>query len=196
MNILTDILSLFKRKQIIETPSPEDLIVLGRHEQPDMLGIASPIPYKSVKLVKVKDLIESPATCTYQNLVNNGGTNPAGIYKSTTTNPCVIGLRSLAAVGNNIDVTLNANEIEISTTGEPNLAQSTGSGIPVYTDKVGETLRFRSISAADNTIQVNTNHAGTEVRISLKRVILRSPNGGIWEVTVDDSGQLTTSLVG
>ena len=196
MNILTDILSLFKRKQIIDTPSPEDLIVLGRHEQPDMLGVASPIPYKSVKLIKLKDLIQSPASCTYENLTNGAGTNAVGIYKSTSSNPCTVNLRSITAIGNNIDVVQNVNEIEISTIAEPNLAESIGNGIDVYKEKVGETLRFRSISAADDTILVNTNHAGDEVRISLKRVILRSPNGSIWEVTVDDSGQLTTTLVG
>ena len=114
MQILTDILSLFKRKQIIKEATPEDLLVLGRHEEPDMLGIASPIPYKSVKLIRVKDLLETKE-CSYANIVNGAGTSPARIYSSTTPSPCTVNLRTITAVGNNLRVEENVNEIEIST---------------------------------------------------------------------------------
>lgn len=194
MTILTDILSLFKRKQIIETPSPEDLIVLGRHEQPDILGIASPIPYKSVKLVKLKDIIQSPASCSYQNLKNNGGTITVGLYKATTASPCVVGFRSLTTIGNNISIVENQNEIEISTTGEPNLAQNTGTGVPLFTNKIGETLNFKSISS-DESILISSNENNTEIKISLERVILSSPNGNKWELSINDLGQITTTLL-
>jgi len=196
MNILTDILSLFKRKQIIDTASPNDLIILGRHEEPDMLGIASPVPYKSVKLIKLKDLSIPSAPCGVTNL-NNGGSIPSkNIYVNTTSNPCSINLRTLKAVGNNIDVVVNNNEIEFSTDGEPNLAESTGTGVAVYTDKVGETLRFKSIKAANSSINVTVSPQNHEIRLSLNKVILNSPDGGIWEVSINNAGQLVTTLVG
>ena len=59
MNILTDILSLIRRGVFVKTASPDDVIVLGVNEQPDMTGVASQIPYKSVKLIKVKDRMAS-----------------------------------------------------------------------------------------------------------------------------------------
>jgi len=41
MNILTDILSLIRRGVFVKTASPNDVIVLGVNEQPDMTGVAS-----------------------------------------------------------------------------------------------------------------------------------------------------------
>ena len=56
MNILTDILSLIKRGKFTDVASNDDVIVLGMwNEKPEMTGVASPIPYKSVKLIKVKE---------------------------------------------------------------------------------------------------------------------------------------------
>jgi len=62
MNILTDILSLIRRGVFVKNASPDDVIVLGVNEQPDMTGVASPIPYKSVKLIRIKDLNINQAT--------------------------------------------------------------------------------------------------------------------------------------
>ena len=194
MNILTDILSLFKRKQIVEDLTPEDLIVVGRHEKPNMLGIASPIPYKSVKLVKVKDLNVTSLPCEYANLDND--TNPlrkAGVYINTTSNPCTINLRSISVTGNNIDLVQNNNEIEISTTGEPNTALNVGGAKEIYKDKLGETLRFRTITADDGTIGV-TENANT-IDLKLARVLLTAPDGGVWEVSVDNGGKLITTAI-
>ena len=191
MNILTDILSLFKRKQIVEDLTPEDLIVVGRHEKPDMLGIASPIPYKSVKLVKVKDLNVTSVPCGYTNLNNDTGSRTAGVYINTTSNPCSINLRSIVSTGNNLSVVENNNEIEISTTGEPNTALNVGEAKEIYKDKLGETLRFRTITANDGTIGVTENTDTIDLKLS--RVLLTAPDGGIWEVTVDNSGTLITT---
>lgn len=193
MNILTDILSLFKRKQIIDLPTPEDLIVVGRHEEPDMLGVASPIPYKSVKLVKVKDLI-TQNTCVHTNLSNGTGTNPVGVYVNTTSSPCSINLRSLCGIGNNISVVQHGNEIEISTTGEPNDGINLGSGAEVFESKVGEDLRFRTLTSSNTSLAIN--QSANEVDITLDRVILTSPNGTIWELTINDDGKLITTAIG
>lgn len=194
MNILTDILSLFKRKQIVEELTTEDLIVVGRHEKPDMLGVASPIPYKSVKLVKAKDLKVTSLPCEYANL--NNSTNlirKAGVYINTTSNPCTINLRSISVTGNNIDLVQNNNEIEISTTGEPNTGVNVGGAKEIYKDKLGETLRFRTITADDGTIGV-TENADT-IDLKLARVLLTAPGGGVWEVSVDDGGKLITTAI-
>lgn len=192
MNILTDILSLFKRKQIITTSTPEDLVVLGRHEEPDMLGVASPIPYKSVKLIKVKDLI-SQNSCSYVNLNNGTGTKNVGIYASTTINPCNINLRSLTGIGNNISVIKNGNEIEISTTGEPNNGINLGVGKKVFENKVGENLRFRSIISSNQSVKIEEDDHHLD--LTLNKALLKSPNGSVWEITVDDTGELTTTLI-
>lgn len=194
MNILTDILSLFKRKQIVEELTTEDLIVVGRHEKPDMLGVASPIPYKSVKLVKAKDLKVTSLPCEYANLDN--GTKlvrKAGVYINTTSNPCTINLRSISVTGNNIDLVQNNNEIEISTTGEPNTGVNVGGAKEIYKDKLGETLRFRTITADDGTIGV-TEYKDT-IDLKLAKVLLTAPDGGVWEVSVDNGGQLITTAI-
>ncbi len=190
MQILTDILSLFKRKQIVTEPTPEDLIVVGRHEEPDMLGIASPIPYKSVKLVKLKDLFPEN-TCGYTNLDNGTGTNPVGVYINKTSNPCSINLRSICGTGNNIQVIQNANEIEIATTGEPNTASNIGEGAQVFESKVGEDLKFRTLVSENQTIGIEQNTE--EVNLTLNRVILQSPNGTEWEIKVDNQGNLSAT---
>jgi hypothetical protein len=193
MNILTDILSLFKRKQIIEQLTPDDLIVVGRHEQPDMLGIASPIPYKSVKLIKAKDLTVTSVPCSYVNLDN--GNEPIGgnVYINTTSNPCTINLRRIVGTGNNLAVTQNGNQIEISTIAEPNTANNVGGANKVYKNKIGEVLQFKTLDASNDSISIEDT--GNTLNFKLKRVILNSPDGGTWEVTVDNSGQLVTSLI-
>ena len=72
MNILTDILSLIKRGVFVKTASPNDVIVLGVNEQPDMTGVASPIPYRSVKLIRIKDLNINQATKVVLTAPNGG----------------------------------------------------------------------------------------------------------------------------
>ncbi len=53
MNILTDILSLIRQGKFSKLAEKDDVLVLGKwNEQPDMTGVASPIPYKAVKLIK------------------------------------------------------------------------------------------------------------------------------------------------
>jgi len=61
MNILTDILLLLKRKQYVKGLKSNDVFVVGVHEEPDMLGVASPVPYKSVRLAKVSDVADIPS---------------------------------------------------------------------------------------------------------------------------------------
>ena len=62
--ILTDVLGFFKRDKFVETNTPDDVLILGIHEKPDMLGVASPVPYKDIKLIKVKDLVTGSTPVT------------------------------------------------------------------------------------------------------------------------------------
>ncbi|MDB4438625.1 hypothetical protein N9176_00090 [bacterium] len=156
MNILTDILSLIKRGKFTDVASNDDVIVLGMwNEKPEMTGVASPIPYKSVKLIKVRDLAKSE-NCDYTNVpaIPAGGT--VGIYKGNvidpTTKKCTVSFRSLKSLSSNLTLAVSANDnyIEITTEGEPNLAANVGTGAGIWKNKIGETLNFKSLKAGNN----------------------------------------------
>jgi len=200
MNILTDILSLIKQAKYASSAADDDVIAIGVHEQPDMLGIASPIPYKSVKVIKLKDLQIPAQICTYVNVPTNILGNTAGVYKETvtTSNPqtCTVKLRKLKSLSVNTTITENGDYIDITTTGEPNAAVnlSTSTGLGLFASKNGETLQFKSIKATGtggvftaNSELVDFQYA-TEVR-------LKSPNNKIWKLKVNNTGVLTTEEV-
>ena len=200
MNSLTDILSLIKQDKYASSATDNDVIAIGVHEQPDMLGIASPIPYKAVKVIKLKDLKIPAQICTYVNVPTSVVGNTAGIYKDTvtTTDPqtCTINLRKLKSLSVNTTITENGDYIDITTTGEPNAAVnlSTSTGLGLFASKNGETLQFKSIKATGtggvftaNSELVDFQYA-TEVR-------LKSPNNKIWKLKVNNTGVLTTEEV-
>ena len=190
MNILTDILSLIKRGKFTDVASNDDVIVLGMwNEKPEMTGVASPIPYKSVKLIKVRDLAKSE-NCDYTNVpaIPAGGT--VGIYKGNvidpTTKKCTVSFRSLKSLSSNLTLGVSAddNYIEITTEGEPNLAANVGSGAQVWKDKVGETLNFRSILQGSN---ISVSQSTNEISLSV-------PAGaGLSLTTTGTSGAATLS---
>ena len=158
MNILTDVLSLIRRGIFAESALPDDVLVLGVNEEPDMLGIASPIPYKSVKVIKVKDLTVLAEPCTYVNSPTTPIAGSGQVYRKTEidaiTNACTVYFRSLKSMSTNLTFATSADDtyIEMTTTGEPNLAANVGTGIGVWKDKVGETLNFKSLVSADNSV--------------------------------------------
>jgi hypothetical protein len=169
MNILTDILSLIRRGKFTETAHKDDVVVLGMwNEKPDMTGVASPIPYKSVKLIKVKDLASSE-NCDTANAPASPETGSVGIFQKQdvdpTTNKCTVYLRSLKSLSSNLTLNLSAddNYIEIDTDGEPNTAANLGNGIGVWADKVGETLNFKSLVAGSN---INLSENNGEITIT------------------------------
>ena len=200
MNILTDILSLVKQDKYASSAADDDVIAIGVHEEPDMLGIASPIPYKSVKVIKLKDLQIPAQICTYVNVPTSVVSNTVGIYKETvtTTNPstCTVKLRKLKSLSVNLTLQENNDYIDITSTGEPNAAVnlSTSTGLGLFASKNGETLQFKSIKAAStgglftaNTELIDFQHA-TKVRLT-------SPNGTVYELSVDNSGNLSATAV-
>jgi hypothetical protein len=199
MNILTDILSLIRRGVFVKQANPDDVFVLGVNEQPDMTGVASPIPYKSVKLIKVKDLKIAPAFCDNENTAYYPEAGVIGPFKEQiidpVTNVCTNYFRSISTTSINLLVneSIDGNLIELSTTGEPNLAANLGTGAGLYASKVGETLNFKSlkgtgVSISQSATEVTLNHA--------TKVILNSPDGSIWQLSVNNSGAVQAILVG
>ena len=199
MNILTDVLSLIRRGVFVKTANPDDVFVIGVNEQPDMTGVASPIPYKSVKLIKVKDLKIAPAFCANENTLEDLEAGFIGVFKEQVidpvTNVCTNYFKSLHSLSPNLNVSesIDGNFIEFTTTGEPNLAANLGTGAGLYANKVGETLNFKSlkgtgVSISQSATEVTLNHA--------TKLVLTAPDGGLWQVTINNSGVLQTVLVG
>jgi len=118
MNILTDILSLFKRRKFVSKADPLDVVVLGINEEPEIEGIASPVPYKNAKLIKVKDLI-STSDSTFENLPI--GDSNAGCFKDKTTDPLtgnpVVNFRRLKSLSLDLTIEENGDYIEFNTIG-------------------------------------------------------------------------------
>ena len=83
MNILTDVLSLLRRGKFAESAQLDDVLVLGVSEKPDMTGVASPIPYKSVKVIKVRDLNVAAEHCQHQNSPTTPAAGTGQIYQKT-----------------------------------------------------------------------------------------------------------------
>tara|TARA_R110000737_G_scaffold132490_3_gene164083 strand:+ start:1740 stop:2342 length:603 start_codon:yes stop_codon:yes gene_type:complete len=190
MNILTDVLSLIRRGIFADKAGPNDVLVLGVNEEPEMTGVASPIPYKSIKVIKVKDFKVAAENCDY---VNSPATfRPAGlgdVYQKTVidevTEKCTVFFRSLKSMSTNLTFTTSADDsyIEITTTGEPNSALNTGTGIGIYKDKLGETLRFKSLIAGTNITLVESDE---EITINSTSIA-----GATGIFTTADSKQVT-----
>lgn len=198
MNILTDVLSLLRRGVFAKVANPDDVFIIGVNEQPDMTGVASPIPYKSVKLIKVKDLKIAPAFCDNENTLDNLEAGFIGVFKEQiidpVTNVCTNYFKSLHSLSPNLSITesIDGNFIELDTLGEPNLAANLGTGAGLYASKVGETLNFKSLKG----VGVYITQSATEVTLNYAtRVVLTAPDGGLWQVTVNDLGVLETALI-
>ena len=176
-NILTDILGFFKRKKFVDRAKDDDVVVLGIHEQPKMLGVASPIPYKDARLIKVVDLMRDPCEIVNWPL---DGTDP-GVFLGKEIDPndpstCYYAFRRLRSISLNLSITENGDFLEFDTLGEPNKAENvitTDVGqvgqIGLFKDKLGETLRFRSIYSSDGSIalQLSTDENAVDIRCTL-----------------------------
>ena len=199
MNILTDILSLIKRGVFTKLAEKDDVLVLGKwNETPDMTGVASPIPYKAVKLIKVSDFKIAAEHCNHANspIVPIGVT--AGLHQKTvsdeTTEECTVYFRTLKSLSSNLTLAVSTDDdyVEITTEGEPNTAANVGNGLGIYKNKVGETLNLKSIvgtgvNITETNDELNFNYA-TEARIT-------APNGSVWKIVVSNSGALSTEII-
>ena len=162
MNILTDVLSLIRRRQFVKAAKLDDVIVLGINEEPDMTGIASPIPYKSIKLIKVKDFKVAAEHCGHDNSPEVPESRTGQVYQKTEVDPitekCTVFFRPLKSMSANLtlDISADDNYVEITTTGEPNNGANVGTGAEVFKDKVGELLNFRSLTSTNSSINITT----------------------------------------
>jgi uncharacterized glyoxalase superfamily protein PhnB len=197
MNILTDVLSLIRRSVYAKKAGLDDVLIIGTHEQPEMTGVASPIPYKSVKVIKVRDFKIAAEHCSYAN-APAVPTTKGQIYQKTVVDPetdeCTVYFRSLKSLSSNLSIAISADNdyVELATTGEPNTAESLGSGQVVYSGKVGETLQFKSLSASGIELTSTANEVTVGPATALK---LTDSNGVVWQLGVDTSGNLTTTQV-
>ena len=128
MQILTDILSLLKRKKFVKNAKSKDVLVLGIHEEPEITGVASPVPYKDVKLIQVKDLLTD--ACELENLPLDG--TEAGVFYGEVNDPddlsvCYNGFRRLKSLSLNLTIEENGEYIEFDTTAEETNAENVGS---------------------------------------------------------------------
>jgi len=170
MNILTDVLSLIRRGVFAKKAELNDVLILGVNEEPDMTGVASPIPYKSIKVIKVRDFKIAAEHCDNTNSPATPAAGTGQVYQKTevdaTTEKCTVYYRSLKSMSSNLTLALSSddNYIELTTEGEPNLAANVGSGAGVWKDKNGETLRFKSIVQGTNiTVGASTNEISLNV---------------------------------
>lgn len=158
MNILTDILSLFKRKKFITNVKADDVIVIGINEEPEIEGIASPVPYKDVKLIKYSDFLES-TTCENVN-VPLLDSSPA-VFRNLSVDPvtgdCFNNFRRLKSISLNLTVNQNGDFIEFDNLAEANTASNIGDGIGIFKQKVGEDFEFKSITSVDGSVSINDN---------------------------------------
>tara|TARA_S200002703_G_scaffold70651_1_gene61227 strand:- start:222 stop:1058 length:837 start_codon:yes stop_codon:yes gene_type:complete len=170
VNILTDILSLLKRKKVTDDPKPNDVVVIGVHEPPEMTGVASPIPYKSVKLVKLKDLVVDQDICPHVNVINDGTLTAAGVFKEVSDDPCQVRFRSLVASGNNLTISENVNEITFTTDGEPNTASNVGGATGIFKQKTGENLEFKSLTSPTGTVSITGSTSTVDLEVDRNEI--------------------------
>jgi hypothetical protein len=174
MNILTDILSLIRQGKFSKEAEKNDVLVLGKwNEQPEMTGVASPIPYKSVKLIKVSDFKVTASGCEYENVPVDPRGDTATVFQKQETDAddkCKVYFRTLKSMSSNLKLELSGDDdyVEITTEGEPNLAANVGSGKGLWKDKVGETLNFKSLIAGSNIT----------IAESLDEITISSSGGG------------------
>jgi hypothetical protein len=198
MNILTDVLSLIRRGVFAKKANLDDVIVLGVNEKPDMTGVASPIPYKSIKVIKVRDFKVAAEHCDHANSPASPAVGTGQVYQKTVadevTENCTVYFRSLKSMSSNLTLAIGSLDdyVEITTTGEPNTAANVGTGSGVWKDKVGEILNFKTLTDNGTTITESTN----EIAIGPATTVqLTSPDGGIWQLYVDNGGNLTTQAI-
>lgn len=113
MQILTDILSLFKRNEFVEKVNDYDAIVVGVNEAPQLTGVASPLPYKNVKLIRIKDFVNL-ASPDIVNIPEDS--SEAGCYSGETIDPVTgdvtQGFRRLKSLSLDLTIEENGDYIE------------------------------------------------------------------------------------
>ncbi len=193
MNILTDILSLIKRKKFVDQAKANDVLVLGINEEPEIEGIASPVPYKDVKLIKVSDFI-SAGSVDAENVPI--GASEAGCFKDKVTDPvtgeATLNFRRLKSLS--LDLTIQENgdyvEFDIDITDEGIWSIPNAAGKDIYYDTFQDAL---DAASPGDTVYLHTNVIETGlVTVGLKDEVNVNFNG--FTYTLDQTSN-TTAIV-
>jgi hypothetical protein len=156
MNILTDILGLAKRRMFAKQVFPSDVMVIGINKDPDMTGVASPIPYKHCKLIRFRDLKVNYNLVLDSNCPEIPLPGEGQIFWKQEPDPSTNimtnyfrSIRSLSPGILNINISPDDCYVELTCLAEANLAANVGSGVGIWKDKVGVVLNFKSLLAGD-----------------------------------------------
>ena len=177
MNILTDILSLIKRKKFVKKVNPKDVLIVGINEEPEIEGIASPVPYKDVKLIKIEDFIDAQ-NCDHVN-VPIAATDYAGVFKNETVDDegvCAVNLRRLKSLS--LDLTIQENgdfiefDIDVTDTGIVSIPNAQGKDI--YYNSLQEAI---NAAVTGDTVYIHTNIIETTTEVVLKSGVNIDFNG-------------------
>jgi hypothetical protein len=189
MNILTDILSLIKRKKFVDQAKANDVLVLGINEEPEIEGIASPVPYKDVKLIKVSDFI-SAGSVDAENVPIGG--SEAGCFKDKVTDPvtgeATLNFRRLKSLS--LDLTIQENgdyiEFDIDVIDEGIWSIPNAAGKDIYYDTFQDALDNAS---SGDTVYLHTNVLeASPVTVGLKDGVNVNFNG--FTYTLDDASNI------
>lgn len=189
MNILTDILSLIKRKKFVDQAKANDVLVLGINEEPEIEGIASPVPYKDVKLIKVSDFI-SAGSVDAENVPIGG--SEAGCFKDKVTDPvtgeATLNFRRLKSLS--LDLTIQENgdyiEFDIDVIDEGIWSIPNAAGKDIYYDTFQDALDNAS---SGDTVYLHTNVLeASPVTVGLKDGVNVNFNG--FTYTLDDASTI------
>ena len=189
MNILTDILSLIKRKKFVDQAKANDVLVLGINEEPEIEGIASPVPYKDVKLIKVSDFVAA-GSVDAENVPIGG--SEAGCFKDKVTAPvtgeATLNFRRLKPLS--LDLTIQENgdyvEFDIDVTDEGIWSIPNAAGKDIYYDTFQDALDNAS---SGDTVYLHTNVLEpSPVTVGLKDGVNVNFNG--FTYTLDDGSNI------
>jgi len=194
MNILTDILSLIKRKKFVSQAKSNDVLVLGINEEPEIEGIASPVPYKDVKLIKVSDFL-SAGSVEAENVPI--GASEAGCFKDKVTDPVTgdvtLNFRRLKSLSLDLTITENGDYVEFDL--EPD------TGIWSIPNSVGRDIYYDTFQdALDNanpgeTVYLHTNVEETgAVTVGLKDNVNVNFNG--FKYTLNEASNINAIVDG
>ncbi len=195
MNILTDILSLIKRKKFVDQAKANDVLVLGINEEPEIEGIASPVPYKDVKLIKVSDFI-SAGSVDAENVPIGG--SEAGCFKDKVTDPvtgeAILNFRRLKSLS--LDLTIQENgdyiEFDIDVIDEGIWSIPNAAGKDIYYDTFQDALDNAS---SGDTVYLHTNVLeASPVTVGLKDGVNVNFNG--FTYTLDDASNISAIVDG
>lgn len=59
MNLLTDVLRMFSRREVVKEAAPDDSLILSKNKEPEATGVSSTLPSRTVRMIKAEDFFKS-----------------------------------------------------------------------------------------------------------------------------------------